>query len=68
MNRKDSAKAFGLAGAALIVVAYAIWAFILPARSSNEQQDNKLEQLAAPTEQPQATPSRPISEPTMPSR
>lgn len=68
MKRKDSARTYGLVGAALIVAAFVLWAFVLPmfADQPGSSQDT-LNSLTESPEQRQSNPALPTGEPAMPS-
>jgi hypothetical protein len=67
MTRKDSNKHFGLIGAALIIIAFLLWAFIMP-HFRKDTTDNLPAGLTNSTDKPQSAPDVPVSEPQLPNR
>lgn len=68
MKRKDSAKTYGLVGAALIIAAFVLWAFVLPILANNPTPDqDTLDSLTESPTQRQSNPERATGEPAMPS-
>ena len=65
MKNGDSVKNYGIIGAILIITAYAIWAFVLPALST--QPDKKtIDTVTQEPLQKQSNPSKPTGESAMP--
>lgn len=67
MRNGDSVKTYGLIGAILIITAYVLWAFVLPALSKQPDQKT-IDTVTQEPLQKQENPTNPTGESAMPSK
>ena len=65
MKNGDSAKNYGLIGAVLIITAFVLWAFVLPALSTEPEKKN-IDTIVDTPVQRQETPTVPVTDSPIP--